>query len=195
MESALMLGVNSKAIRQKENYYATDPQAVSIFLDKMVEDEVILNNSLWEVSCGGGHISSVLENRGYSVKSSDIVDRGFKGTEIINFLTIKPKDINWNGDIITNPPFKFAENFVRQAFNILKDGNKLFLFLKIQFLESKARKSLFNKYPLKYIYVYSERQRTAKNGDFDKYINGNTLCFAWFIWEKGFKGDTILRWI
>ena len=33
----------------------------------------------------------------------------------------------------------------------------------------------------------------AKNGDFSQYT-GKAMSFAWFIWEKGYKGDTILKW-
>jgi len=100
----------------------------------------------------------------------------------------------WNGDILTNPPFILAEQFVEKAMSLLEKGNRLYLFLKIQFLESKARKILFEKYPPKYIYINSERQHTARNGDFEKYTLG-TLCFCWFVWEKGFTGEPTIRWI
>ena len=23
----------------------------------------------------------------------------------------------------------------------------------------------------------------------------STMCFAWFVWEKGYSGDTIIKWI
>ena len=49
----------------------------------------------------------------------------------------------------------------------MDDGNRLALFLKVQFLEGKKRKELFSKYPPKVIYVSSSRIKCAKNGDFD----------------------------
>jgi hypothetical protein len=33
------------------------------------------------------------------------------------------------------------------------------------------------------------------NGDFERYAKATAICYAWFVWEKGFKGDTIIRWI
>ena len=33
---------------------------------------------VWECACGGGHLSEVLKTRGYDVKSSDIIDRGYE---------------------------------------------------------------------------------------------------------------------
>jgi len=34
----------------------------------------------------------------------------------------------------------------------------------------------------------------AKNGDFEKYTS-SAVAYAWFVFEKGYKGDTIVRWI
>ena len=69
-------------------------------------------------------------------------------------------------------------------------------FLKVQFLEGKARKKLFEKYPPKVIYVASSRLLCAKNGEFQKMRDGggSAVAYAWFIWEKGYKGDTVVRW-
>ena len=71
-----------------------------------------------------------------------------------------------------------------------------FVFLKIQFLEGKARKKLFTKYPPKKIYVSSSRLLCAKNADFDgmKAGGGSAVAYAWFIWEKGFQGQTTIEW-
>ena len=43
---------------------------------------------------------------------------------------------------------------------------------------------------------FVNRIACAKNGDFEKLNNqGSAIAYAWFIWEKGFKGDTIVKWI
>ena len=68
------------------------------------------------------------------------------------------------------------------------------MFLKLQFLEGKARKSLFKKYPPKVVYVSSARLLCAKNGEFEKYPS-SAVAYAWFVWEKGFTGDPIIKWI
>ncbi len=82
---------------------------------------------------------------------------------------------------------------------LLENQNKCIMFLKLQFLEGQARKKLFEKYPPKYVYVFSQRQRCAMNGDFSKYSNnGQThgaVAYCWYIWEKGFNGEPIIRWI
>lgn len=67
------------------------------------------------------------------------------------------------------------------------------MFLKLTFLESKSRKQLFEQYPPKTIWVSSSRINCAKNGDFDKYPS-SAVAYAWYIWEKGYTGDTVVKW-
>lgn len=78
---------------------------------------------------------------------------------------------------------------------ISANGRKIAMFLKIQFLEGKSRRELFRKYPPKTVYVSSDRLRCAMNGDFDKRAEHSAVCYAWYVWEKGYEGDTVLRWI
>lgn len=101
------------------------------------------------------------------------------------------------GDIITNPPYKYAIDFIYKALSIIPDGHKVAMFLKIQFLEGKERKELFRVYPPKIVYVSSSRILCAKNGEFKKMISGggSAVAYAWFLWEKGYNGETIIRWI
>ena len=147
MKSGLMLGVNPNAIREKNDFYATNPHALEIAMPIFKD---ILHNNVWECDCGQGHLSEVLKDNGYNVKSTDLVDRGYGGVK--NFLEC---DDIFEGDILTNPPFKLAEQFVEKSFELINDGNYAIFFLKVQFLESKSRKKMFEKYPLKYLIVNS----------------------------------------
>lgn len=178
---------HSSTDRAINDYYATDPIAIELLLDKET-----FSNDIWECACGEGHLSKVLEQRGYNVVSTDLVDRGY-GQGGIDFLTSKEK---FDGDIITNPPYKYAKEFVERAIESITDGHRVAMFLKLQFLEGKARRELFDKYPPKYVYVSSGRINCCKNGDFSKEqrSNNSALAYAWFIWEKPFNGETTVRW-
>jgi len=189
VKSGLMLGVNPKAKREENDFYATNPKALRLLLNKLKQDNIILNNNIWECSCGQGHLSKELLDNGYKVISSDLIDRGYG--EVKDFLKCKDK---FNGDILTNPPFKLAEDFIEKSMNLLSKGNKLILFLKIQFIEGQRRNKLFKKYNIKYVYAHSSRQQCSKNADFE-HLNATTQFYAWFIFEKGYVGDTILRWL
>ena len=177
--------------RQEHDYYATEPRALQMLLEK---EEFA--HYIWECACGGGHLSQILIDAGYSVKSSDIVDRGFEGTEIIDFLKVKKQELTYEmpRDIITNPPYKYAKEFVEHALDISMESTKVAMFLKLTFLEGQARKKLFEKYPPKRIYVFSGRVKCAKNGDFES-VGSSAVAYAWFIWEKGFAGNPIIKWI
>lgn len=182
---------HSAGEREKHDYYATEPKAVEILLENEQFAPYV-----WECACGEGHISGILKAHGYKVKSSDIIDRGYKGTEIQDFLEVKKEDIDhdYSRDIITNPQYKYAKEFVEKALEISMDSTKIAMFLKLTFLEGKARKELFTKAPPKTIYVFSSRVKCAKNGDFES-IGSSAVCYAWFVWEKGFSGNPIIKWI
>lgn len=174
--------------RQKEDYYATEPRATELLLE--LEE---FNSCILEPACGEGHMSDVLIKGGYSVTSYDLIDRGY-GDGVMDFLS---DDIqSWHGDIVTNPPYKFAKQFVEKSLDIIPEGNKVAMFLKLQFMESKGRKELFINNPPKVIYVSSSRLLCAKNADFDGMISGggSAVAYAWYIWEKGYKGDTVIKW-
>ena len=172
----------SERERERDDYYATEPKAVELLLDLEKFDSNIL-----EPCCGEGHMSEVLKSAGYNVTSSDLIDRGYGVVKSIFDYE------HFNGDIITNPPYKLALDCVKKSLDIIDDGHKVAMFLKIQFLESKTRKEFFEQCPPKVVYVASSRLTCAKNGDFNQY-KGAAMSFAWFIWEKGYKGDTILKW-
>lgn len=187
------LGANNHCDHEREidDYYATDPKALEVFLDKIEEDGIKLHNNIWECACGEGHLSKALENRGYKVWSTDLVDRGY-GSGNTDFLKSVPD--SWCGDVLTNPPYKYAKEFVEKALEVTRIGAYIVMFLKIQFLEGQARKKLFKKYPPKYVYVNSARQTCYINGDMSRKMS-SASCYCWFVWQKGFNGEPIIRWI
>ncbi len=77
---------------------------------------------------------------------------------------------------------------------LVQEGCKVAMLLKIQFLEGKSRNELFKTYPPEKVYVFSQRVNCAKNGEFDKY-KSSAVCYAWFVWRKGFKGSPTIHWL
>ncbi len=161
---------------EKHDYYATDPRAVEMLLDQEK-----FGKSIWEPACGEGHISKVLKAYGYHVESTDLVERGF-GIGGQDFLK-SPYFTSFDGDIITNPPYKYAKQFVDKALEVVKPGNKVAMFLKLNFLASRGRKELFVKHPPQTVYVSSGRLECGKNGNF---VGASAVDYAWFVWQKGY---------
>ena len=188
--SSLGASNHSKDGRENKDFYATDPHALEVFLETLKQDGIVLPHKICEPACGMGHLSKVLEKHGYEVDSYDLYDHGY-GKAGVNFLESGLK----YECFLTNPPYKYALEFVKKALeNVLLNGYVI-MFLKIQFLEGKGRYLFFQKNPPKYVYVNSSRQNCAKNADFEKHIRNSAICYAWFVWQKGFSGEPIIRWI
>ena len=181
---------HSKCDREANDYYATEPKATELLLEAEKFSQYV-----WECACGEKHMSNVIEAHGYDVRSSDIFNRGgYSDVEIIDFLNATKDDIDRPRDIITNPPYSHAQEFVEKAMELVEEGGKVAMFLKLTFLEGKKRKELFKKYQPKVLYVSSSRLQCAKNGDFNN-KGSSAVAYAWFIWEKGYKGEPVIRWI
>ena len=184
-----LAGMSTTRERVKDDFYATAPESTVAILK-----EVALKGSIWEPACGQGHMSEVIKDfyPDSKVYSTDLVDRGY-AEDIVNFLDYDGEKFD---NIITNPPFKLAKEFVEKALEYAND--KVIMFAKIQLLEGVSRQELFKANPPKYIYVFTKRQTPLPNGSaLDE--NGkkwaSTMCFAWFIWEVGFKGEPTVRWL
>ena len=99
-------------------------------------------------------------------------------------------------NIITNPPYKYGAEFVEKSMEIIDNDRYVIMLLKLTFLEGTKRYELFKKYPPKFIYVFSDRINCAKNGEFEKYSEqGGAACYCWYVWQKGFNGDPIIKWV
>lgn len=172
--------------REQFDYYATDPRAVEMLLQMEAFAPVI-----WEPACGEGHISKVLAAHGYEVISTDLIYRGFGDPEPLNFLE-ETLD-RFEGDIITNPPYSVGLQFVERALESVRPGGKVAMFLKVQFLEGKRRGEFFKKSPPRSVYISRSRLACYKNGDLTTNPE-SAIAYAWYIWEKGFTGDPVIKW-
>lgn len=179
-------GISRTAIREINDYYATHPTAVEELLKREK-----FNNNIWECACGEGNISKVLKSHGYNVFSTDLIDRNYQD-KIIDFLQ---SDLKFNGDIVTNPPFKYTNEFILKSLESIPMGNKVAMFLKLNYLSGKKRyKEIYSKFPPYRLYVFSGRTACSKNNTPEGFKHG-AMDYAWFIWEKGKLGPTEIKWI
>lgn len=196
LTATMLAGSCSAKGRIENDYYATPFHAT-----KAILSEIDLGtDSILEPSAGEGHIVKVLREYypNNEIVANDLIDRHSRiGIEInsgIDFLTYEP---NRKFDtIITNPPFKFAQQFVEHSLELA--SHYVIMFCKIQFLETVERKKMFAEHPPKFVYVFSRRVSPWING---KELNENgkpwssPMCFAWYVWEIGYTGETTVRWI
>ncbi|MFQ9467786.1 MAG: NAD(P)-dependent oxidoreductase [Akkermansia muciniphila] len=176
--------------RQREDYYATHPDMVRDLLNAGAP----LRQQVWEPACGAGHIVNVLRERGHEVYATDIVDRGCPDSSVLDFLWEFAGAPMGDVDIMTNPPYATALEFVERALRLVKPGANVWMLLKLSFLEGKGRKRLFNDTPPADVWVFSERRICAKNGDFDRYKAG-AMAYAWFHWVKSRNTVCTIKWL
>ncbi len=187
-----LAGSPSNRERIENDYYATQTESTEGLLDNFDLSDC---KSFLEPACGDGAISKVLLNKfkDATILSTDLIDRGYGkgGIDFLNIFTGKRFDC-----IITNPPFKLIKEFIEKSLTL---SNKyVIMFAKIQLLEGLGRQELFKTNPPKYVYVFVNRQNPLRNGspvDEKGKPWASTMCFAWFVFEIGFKGEPIIRWL
>jgi hypothetical protein len=178
-----LAGFDIQNQREKDDFYPTPPEATQ----KLLEVESF-NGNIWECACGDGAISKVLIDKGYDVVSSDLIDRGYGETGQDFLLSNKIVD-----NIITNPPFKLSLEFVYKALENSK--NKVAFLLRITFLEGVARQKMFLETPLENVHIFSRRITFTNPNNQKKTHGGGMLAFAWFVWNKNYKGKPKLNWL
>ena len=190
-----LAGGNSTSKREENDFYATDPQTLKLFLHEFLKDNSLDGKDILEPACGEGHISKTLKEMlpNCEILSTDLVDRGY-GQGGVDFLTHDYGETFHT--VMTNPPFSLAKEFIEKGLEV--SDKYVIMLCKIQLLEGTKRKDMFLNTPLKYVYVHSSRQATWKNGEpLDK--NGKkwatTMCLAWFVWDKEYKGEPIIKWL
>ena len=145
---------------------------------------------VWEPACGDGAISEVLMQAGHQVISTDLVDRGYGETRrdfLMESSLCAPA-------IVTNPPFKLADEFVLQALRL--GAEKVAMFMRLAWLEGSGRHTrLWSKHPPARIWVFSKRQTLWRGDDPDARDKGGAICFGWFVWDAGFSGAPALGWL
>ena len=185
------LGARNGVVDEREahDYYATEPKAIDALLSV-----VDVPHRVWEPCCGAGHLSRRLVELCHDVVSSDVVDRGYG--DVADFFEAElPRGVEC---IVTNPPYKHLTDFIVRALSLLPVGGLLCLFMKTQSLEGKERwERVYRVTPPRFVYQFIARMVCAKNGDFAgmKRRGGSAVSYAWYVWEKWFNGDTILRWL
>jgi hypothetical protein len=152
----------------------------------LVENEKF-SGEIWECACGDGTMSRVLAETGQPVRSTDLYDRGF-GESGVDFLTSQSGADN----IVTNPPYNCAEQFVASGVKHAK--RKFALLLRLAFLEGANRaRTIFASTPPSRVWVFSERITFYPGGVEPK--GSGTTAYGWFVWDKDAPGSTELKWI
>lgn len=169
--------------------FPTPPWATRGFIKHILKNGDLSAQSCLEPACGAGHMAKVLKEHFGEVRCADAFDYGYG--DVRDFLTY-PYETNAVDWVITNPPFRLAEEFVLRALSVAKIG--VAILARTVFLESSGRyRGIFKDTPPTIFAQFVERVPMVK-GRLD--IKATTATsYAWLVWEKGAVMSPRLMWV
>lgn len=145
---------------------------------------------VWEPACGPGAIVNVLRAAGHEVIASDLVDYG-DPTHFYrrDFLMERAAPERCQA-IITNPPYKLADEFVGHALQLVP---LVIMLLRLPFLESARRTAIIEGGRLARVHIFRQRLPRMHRGGWRGHEASSSMCFCWFVWDRAHQGPTELR--
>jgi len=168
--------------------FPTPPWGTRALCEYVISDFIKPEQTVLEPAANRGFMFWPLTEYFEWTVASDVHDYGIFPTD--DFLLLKPygPTFHW---VITNPPFRLAEQFIEKAFEIADFG--VAMLVRSQFLESIGRyERLFSRNPPSIIAQFSERLPMVK-GRYDPKISTAT-SYNWLVWIKG-GTETKYIWI
>jgi hypothetical protein len=147
-----------------------------------------LPRAIWEPCAGRGAISRELISARHAVVASDLVaypraDTGIQSS--IDFL-MERKAPPGCRTIVTNPPFKLADQFVRHGLDL---GCTVIVFLRLMALEGAGRADLIDRHLVR-VWAGIERLPMMHREGWERARIGNSGApFAWFVFEPIPRND------
>jgi hypothetical protein len=147
--------------------------------------------AIWEPACGRGAIANVLRAHGHTVVCTDLVDYGLDpmaryGVDFLNESQL-PAGVT---AVVTNPPYMLANEFVAHALELCPNVTML---LRLAFLESERRSPILDGAGLKRILAFRKRLPMMHRDGWEGRKANSGMAFAWFVWERGYRGHPITR--
>lgn len=167
--------------RAHDDFYRTPAAATAALLARES-----FPGYVWECACGDGAMAEPIEDAGYCVHATDLVDRGY-GQGGVDFLAAKTLPPGCES-IITNPPFKLGTAFMRHAIGL--GARKVALLCRVAFLEGQERRPILEEH-LSRVWIFSSRITLWRGDDPAAQDKGGAMAFAWFVFERGHRGASI----
>jgi len=165
-------GNQSNDDRHPTDLYPTHPVWTESLLDT-----VVFRGPIWECANGHGDMTKVLQEYGYDVRATDILTG-------VDFLV---QDERWVGSIVTNPPYRYADEFIFKALELATE--QVAMLLPIGALGGQRRyRDLWGKHPPATVVVVAARMPIGSGG-------ASQFNHVWVVWDRRYRGDTVVRWV
>jgi hypothetical protein len=168
--------------RKESDFYET-PYSLTRELLKVEK----FNGTILEPACGNYAISKILSEYGYKEVRSCDLRMGF------DFF----KQVLSHDNIITNPPYSKAMEFILKAKQIAR--KKIIMLLPLTYLHGQERFERVFKdknFPLRRVYVFTRYPMLGEALREDGKFHTGMQVYAWFVWEKKAKEkEPVIRFI
>lgn len=170
--------------------FPTPPWATRALCEHVLPNKShLVMQTCLEPACGAGHMAKALKEYFCSVQCSDAFDYGYGKTRDFLSHPFEPLSVDW---VITNPPFRLAEEFVLRALDVAREG--VAILARTVFLESIGRyERIFSEQPPTKFAQFVERVPMVRGR-----LDGNASTatgYAWLVWEKYSTQSPQLMWI
>jgi hypothetical protein len=173
-------------VDRKDDLYETPAVAVHALMRAEK-----LPHRIWEPACGRGAIVNVLRGLGHEVVASDLVDYRVPITTHWRYDFLMERKVPTGTEaIVTNPPFKLAEEFVAHALELCP---RVIMLLRLAFYESDRRSDILEGRGLARIHVFRKRLPMMHRDGWGGRKANSGMAFAWFVWDRAHIGPTELH--
>lgn len=182
---SLVSGNNRAPLAErKDDLYETPPEAVRALLKS---EEI--PHKVWEPACGPGAIVKELRASGRDVVATDLVAYGCPDSQSRRDFLMERKAPQGVTCIVTNPPFKLADEFLERATALVP---LVVMLLRLEFIAG-VRGGLLDRLPPARIHAFRNRLPRMHRHGYEGPKATSRLNFAWFVWDRAHQGPTELR--
>ncbi len=169
---------------RKDDLYETPPEA-TLTLARHVR----LPSVIWEPACGPGAIVGALRGLGHTVIAHDLVDYGNRACPVstprIDFLMETTAAAR---TIVTNPPFKLADQFVRHGLAL---GCEVIVLLRLMAIEGARRSDIVDRHCVQILAGKERLPMMHRDGIVNDKMR-SAVPFAWFVFHPTPKVDDVI---
>lgn len=184
---------NSRADR---DWYVEPGWASELLLRAHAPDD---GQPIWDPAAGQGTIVDSARKLGLTAAYGTDLEPQRNDIDRFDFLagfSNPPASMRIHHYIVSNPPFKYSEAFIRQAIKI--GAPRHAWFLRHEFPYSQRRHSLFAEHPPARLLFLSTRPSCPpgdmlRNGEIE--AKGGAMDYLWMVWDRAHSGPTECGWL
>jgi len=173
--------------RETDDFYPTPPEPTRAFLHAEI-DRLRDFITIWEPAAGDGAMVREMESVGFDVFASDLIDRGPRTDELRSFYDYGAAP---SRAIVTNPPFSECgwgngkARWLKHALDNL-GIEYMALLMNWGWPGAGGLGPFYAQHPPARVYLMRWKIDFTGQG-------APPMLNAWFVWDKAWKGETVLR--